>query len=101
MKSLKLIVALTALTTASAFASDAPKADAQSTAQADAKQAPVLLASAAAPAAAAGVATALPAALAPARKDAGRSRAEVKREAVEAVRNHENTLSRDLSFYTR
>jgi hypothetical protein len=105
MKSLKLIVALTALTTASAFASDAPKADAQSTAQADAKQAPVLLASAAAPAAAAGVATAVttpvPAALAPARKDAGRSRAEVKREAVEAVRNHENTLSRDLNFYTK
>ncbi|KQV78622.1 hypothetical protein ASD15_22740 [Massilia sp. Root351] len=99
MKSLKLIAALTVLSAASAFASDAPKAEAQ--APADAKPAPVLLASAATPAAAAGLATAVAAPLAPAKKDIGRSRAEVQREAVEAVRNHENTLSRDLSFYTR
>lgn len=98
MKSLQLIAALTVLTAASAFAADAPKAEAP----ADAKPAPVLLASAAAPAAA-GAAAAVPAALpaALAKKDSGRSRADVQREAVEAVRNHENTLSRDLSFYTK
>lgn len=103
MKSLKLIAALTVLTTASAFASDAPKtvAQAEVQAQAEAKPAPALLASAAAPAAATGIATAAAVPLAAARKDTGRSRAEVQREAVEAVRNHENTLSRDLSFYTK
>ena len=95
MKTLNLIAALAVLTTASAFAADAPKADAP----ADAKAAPVLLASAATPAAAgaavAGIVTAAP------NKDSGRSRADVQREAVEAVRNHENTLSKDLSFYTK
>lgn len=95
MKTLNLIAALAVLTTASAFAADAPKADAP----ADAKAAPVLLASAATPAAAgaavAGIVTAAP------KKDSGRSRADVQREAVEAVRNHENTLSKDLSFYTK
>lgn len=96
MKSLKLIAALTVLATSSAFASDAPKAEAADAAQgAAARPAPVLLASAATPAAAAGV----PAALT--KKDSGRSRAEVQREAVEAVRTYENTLSKDLGFYTK
>lgn len=105
MKPLKLIAALTILTTASAFAADAAKTEA------GVKPAPVL-ASAAAPAAA-GVATAVAAPLsapssaplsvpsAAAKKEAGRARADVRREAVEAVRSHENTLSRDLGFYTR
>jgi hypothetical protein len=92
MKTLKLIAVLTVLTASSAFAADAPKADTQ----ADAK--PVLLASAATPAAAA---AGVVAPAAQAKNDSGRSRAEVQREAVEAVRTYENTLSRDLSFYTK
>jgi hypothetical protein len=96
MKTLKLIAALAVLTTASAFAADAPKADAA----ADAKPAPVLLASAATPAAAGGAVAAAAVATTP-KKDTGRSRADVRREAVEAVRNHENTLSQDLSFYAK
>ncbi|KQW88543.1 hypothetical protein ASC94_24330 [Massilia sp. Root418] len=97
MKTLKLIAALAVLTTTSAFAADAPKADAP----ADAKPAPVLLASAATPAAAGAAGAAVAAVAAAPKKDAGRSRADVRREAVEAVRNHESTLSQDLSFYTK
>jgi hypothetical protein len=95
MKTLKLIAALTVLTASSAFAADAPKTDAQAEAK------PVLLASAAAPAAVATAAAGVAAPAAQIQKDGGRSRAEVQREAAEAVRTYENTLSRDLSFYTK
>lgn len=87
-------IALSLLGATSAFAADtpAPAAPAQ---QADNK--PVLLASAGTAATAAGANAATTAAAAvtaaAAAKPAGRTREEVRAEAVEAVRNHRSTMS--------
>ncbi|CAN7507131.1 hypothetical protein LJR289_003466 [Pseudoduganella sp. LjRoot289] len=101
MNAKHLIAALTVFAaSASAFAADAPAADSAKPQQQQSQQqqqqpAPVLLASAATDNAYANVN--YPSALV--KKNGPRSRAEVKAEAVEAVRNHRSTDSQQFDFY--
>lgn len=99
MNAKHLIAALTVFAaSASAFAADAPAAGGaqpQQAQQQPQQPAPLVLASAAGDNAYANVN--FPSALA--RKNGPRSRAEVKAEAVEAVRTHQNTQSQQFDFY--
>lgn len=87
-------LAIALLGATSSFAADTP-AEAKPAPQADSKK-PVLLASASTTAATTTAATAAVAAVAA--KPAGRTREEVRAEAVEAVRNHRSTMSQQYDL---